>query len=942
MAKSVTSPDISVLDFKVLLDMSIATPSLKVINNSTVTNAANLQWAFVIYSPNGTPIHIGNFTTPDINGVAFTTYTVTEQLPKIWGLLEFSNLNEYSIKVMVKDGDGNIFDLTKAKSICKPNGNNGKNNFGAANINIQTKCGSGQLYVTDQTNLIYKSIVGSKVSTQVTLTYPRDANGNELADVTVSMLPALLPIKYEGDRHEVYVANVFEYDLGDFFLVRVRYSFTKTFGVWCNINVGPLLCEVAKLTQDLKGDCGDNLEKREKYQKLTLANTYLLEVVTAIMQPLSFANFDIVSKVEDIKNIIGIECDCCRPAGVSSVGSVLLTDANLSTNKVCGDLTLGFENDGNGNIVLNYQGVSYTFNVSGSTSMEFEFTPTVNCVKTVTLSVNMPQFSLDILNQIKNTTEFANVINNAVNGAVKVCSGLDGKNVINITACNYVTQVGSQGNDARINGIIINGDTYSAPANLYVHQDGNIQTWLNSLSKGVFVVTYSGITDKTTITSDNNSNVISSVYVINDDIEEIVVFSNNCSFICTIIQKIINFLDELNFVNIKTGGVLSLCSLNSSGELETTEYAADTSALTFITAMANKWCSTLSYMHKKLLSCDNLKTMFAAFTNATANPTTGDIVLMIVNGKCQQIPLKNLALSLFGLLGTDTDVKNIYCLNAKCTSVSDCVPVSGLAASIGDTSASVSWNAGVGAIGYKWSIDGTNYQQVTGTTVNVTGLTAATAYTFRIYPVYNSGDGTSCQQTLEFTTTNAGVACAAPAGLTLGAATATSFTAEWEAVTGATAYQYRLNGGGWINVGILLFVTPTGLDSGTTYNFEVRAIIGGNPCAEIASDSIDTVEDDFFSLSYSNNTTDADPISLKIGNNNTTPTTDIYNGSYSSDPIDGNDAVNLPAVNANILLTVTGKIITSCSCNGIPGPTGAASATWGGVNGPVQVTFTTN
>lgn len=95
-------------------------------------------------------------------------------------------------------------------------------------------------------------------------------------------------------------------------------------------------------------------------------------------------------------------------------------------------------------------------------------------------------------------------------------------------------------------------------------------------------------------------------------------------------------------------------------------------------------------------------------------------------------------------------------------------------------------------------------------------------------------------------------------------------------------------------------------------------------------------------IAYTNNEDDVD-IDLRIGNFNTSPTTAIYDGFYTTDPVSGSDPVNLPAVNANVSLGVTGKIITSASCNGIPAPSlGASSVTWTGIYGKISITFTTN
>jgi hypothetical protein len=127
----------------------------------------------------------------------------------------------------------------------------------------------------------------------------------------------------------------------------------------------------------------------------------------------------------------------------------------------------------------------------------------------------------------------------------------------------------------------------------------------------------------------------------------------------------------------------------------------------------------------------------------------------------------------------------------------------------------------------------------------ISGLTPATSYTFRIIPVFNTGDGTDCERLITASTTNAGVACVAPTGLQITNITETTAQASWLAVAGATGYQYHLelNGGAdgpWINVGSALNTGLNGLVEGETYSLTVRAIIGGVPCTQEVSDTFDT------------------------------------------------------------------------------------------------------
>lgn len=841
--------------------MSTAVPTCTITNTSTVVNAANLQWVFEFKSPSGTPIHIGDFGTPDVDGVAFTTFTFSESIPLLFGQLEFGP-DQYTVKVLVKDSADVIFDLTKGDSICKPNGNENKGNFGKANIDIETRCGAGQLYVTDKTNLIYKSVAGTKVTTQVELTYPLDENGNELTPISVAVIPSLLPIKYEGDGHEIYVAHVYDYDLGDNFIVRVRYSFSKVFGVWCNVNLQPLLCEVATITAILEKNCFDTEDNRTKHKKLGLANSKILQAVIGVIQPLT--GFDVPAIVEDVKRILEIECDCCRPAGISNVGTALVTDAVFTVNKICGDALLSWTNDGNGNITLNYQDVSYTFDTTGSDAFTFGVDVS-GCVKNNVLAVDMDVLAGEILTNITNNQTYLNILNSITQKASLTCTGLDGGDAFDFTTCDYSIEIDTTAVGKTFVSILIDGATYTAPGGTLVTAASTIQTYLNSLAKGTFVVSYSSGTNKTTITTDANANAISTISTLTGSTTTVTQFNNNCGLICTILQRILDYFNALNLVQIKSGGDLTICRFNADGTVLSKDFDSDATAYSIAKYMADSLCNVVNYAKDKLLSCANIQALFATFTDATGDPDGADIFFMNLNGGCQKVPLKNVAISIIKQIRTDNDVKNEFCLISPCSSISNCSPVADLLQSAGtDTTETYTWSTVAGAIGYKWSIDGTNYTLVTSTTAFISGLTANTSYTFRVFPVYAFGDGVSCEITDIFITTNTGVTCAAPANLVLDNVTDTSFRATWDAVTGATGYQYRVNGAGWVNAGLVLTVSPSGLTPDTIYNFEVRAIIGGTPCVDSSTDSVTTGASSSINFHAINNVTGLTVTEIKL------------------------------------------------------------------------------
>lgn len=107
------------------------------------------------------------------------------------------------------------------------------------------------------------------------------------------------------------------------------------------------------------------------------------------------------------------------------------------------------------------------------------------------------------------------------------------------------------------------------------------------------------------------------------------------------------------------------------------------------------------------------------------------------------------------------------------------------------------------------------------------------------------------------------------------------------------------------------------------------------------ADTIDVSPDNWF-ISYTNNDS-AVNLSVAIGNNNQSPSTTLYSGLYTTDPLSGLDVVDMPPNNMNVVLSVPGKTILSASCNGVMGVPSGSFITWSGITGgPLVVSFITN
>src|SRR4030095_15373263 len=160
-------------------------------------------------------------------------------------------------------------------------------------------------------------------------------------------------------------------------------------------------------------------------------------------------------------------------------------------------------------------------------------------------------------------------------------------------------------------------------------------------------------------------------------------------------------------------------------------------------------------------------------------------------------------------------------------------PTNLLSSAITQTSFTLSWTAStdnVGVTGYDVYQDGVkiNPSNITGTTYNVTGLTAATTYNFYVIAKDAAANQSAASAGLNVTTAAPDTeAPTAPTDLSPAIITQTTFTLRWRASTdnvGVTGYDVykdgtKINGGNITDTSY----NVTGLTAATTYNFYVVA-----------------------------------------------------------------------------------------------------------------------
>jgi len=165
------------------------------------------------------------------------------------------------------------------------------------------------------------------------------------------------------------------------------------------------------------------------------------------------------------------------------------------------------------------------------------------------------------------------------------------------------------------------------------------------------------------------------------------------------------------------------------------------------------------------------------------------------------------------------------------------------------TTATATWGAStdnVAVTAYDYRLNAGAWQPLGNvTTVNLSGLTQATVYTFEVRARDAQGNVSVVRTAPNFSTPDV-TAPTQPGAVTISLVTATTARASWGASTdnvAVTAYDYRLNGGAWNPLGNVTLVDLTGLAQVTSYTFEVRARdAAGNPSTVRTASAFTTLD----------------------------------------------------------------------------------------------------
>lgn len=638
------------LKVKVLFDISLPTPVVKLINQSTGPDLPAVDMAFWLYGPNNQEIHVGDLNNPDAAG-NFTEYTFDEPFPPFGNSIEWSG-GPYRVVIKAKDPSFNeyTFSPEQKAEICRPKGNEfaGKN-YGEAKLDIESDCNKGELYVNDVTNYNYRGLPPNFVSKKITIIPPSDGDGNvPTPSEYIGYSKVLHVLTASGQGFTAIVVTVVEYSLGNNVFVRLKFIKTQAFNVNCNYDLCPLMCEYDKLVTKAEEKCDPALN-----EKMILINAKLLAIYLAYSKPACGLN--VGDMIEELKQFAGFSCDCsCSGIGINSSGT---TNGgwNFQFN-TCGDISANAAVNGQ-NVLLTINDKTYTFAIGATTSNAFTWTTGVDgCTRIPTLHVSTSALSIAILNFIKSDVDATNLFNSIVNidfSQIKLL--INGKCVLATNGCDYEATLVDVCDPTDIptpigifKHIKINGIVYAFNMAFSFTNLTPIQTILNALNKGNFVVSINqeSIDYIITITSANNPN----------DIQEIV-FEQVCGTdilvsirymqiekTCgqpvlysaqQIVQAIVDYLCAITAKQVTIDTAIPYCKPISGDN--SAEIMAGSSVHAGLTELAANQCDIVTYLLAiKTVNCANIKAIHPQLPALQINLNT-DGILGTKQGQCATI-----------------------------------------------------------------------------------------------------------------------------------------------------------------------------------------------------------------------------------------------------------------------------------------------------------------
>lgn len=625
---------------------------------TTGQNLANRPVAFSVVDSDGVTLASINFATPQIPNAGTTTSWV----------LDLSSVNfpflfqTYAMYAAIQDVGGQVYQTNVVyPTICQPN-NLTDSGYVPGLFQIIPDCINSVLTVKEITQLVYNSLAPFGVPTKTgVLSYPTGT----ISAVNFSNTPFSNNVIYTG-QYNIACTTVATYAIGGDVYVLVSYVTNNVFPVTCANKLADVACCITKVQQTALKNCNNAIGDNAK-QQLADISTYVLSALIK-----EGSGQDSQFEVDYIRKFLS--CDC----GSTSLSQSEFTPINPAVTSIVlqgvGGTTIPAPTvTGNTNT---YNIASNVYQVTKGNIADLAFTiqqdtSVSNTVKYI-ITFNYDTMAGYILTAIANDPTLLAQLNSLITATGGSLIGLNGACIIDLTKTNYSLSQAIT-NSTLVTNIVINGNNFAAPANLFANNPTAVAAWLNSLALGVFsAAVNSGIL---TILSNNNTNTISTLTFSSPNVTQ--QFQATNATLVQVLQAIINYLCSLTDLQIALNAALSVCTLDYNNNVVTTNYPIGTKQSAYNAALSNAICNLSARINTLTgLTCAKLQSIFSDNPNVSFS-YANDRFLSIVGGSCTTLNAKQAALALISAVNADSTTKAAFCA-ISCVTPGTCPDISSI------------------------------------------------------------------------------------------------------------------------------------------------------------------------------------------------------------------------------------------------------------------------
>jgi hypothetical protein len=627
---------------------------------TTGPNLSVTKVSFFIQDQDGVQLANIDFTNSSnyVNPGTTTTWTLN-----LSGVVNFPFLFQtYQVYISIQDAGGQVYSTIPIfPNICQPVSLTDQGYVSGMFV-LDPDCINNVLTVSEITALVYNGLQPQSVTKTGTLNYPTGT----LAALSFSTTAFNVTPVYTG-TYSIQCTTVATYAIGGDVYVLVSYvtgsNGPQSFPVVCNNKMSQILCCIQKVQQTAIRECNNAIGANAKQQMADIS----MFVLNGFLKQSS--GQDAQFEVDYIKKYLG--CDC----GSSSLSQSEFTPINPAVTSIVlqgqGDTTIPSPTP-TGN-TLTYKIASNVYQIVKGDTGDLAFTIAINTAISNTVqyivTFNYDTMAAYNLTAIANDPTLLAQLNSLITAAGSII-GLNGLCVINTSEVNYSLSQSFTGSTLLVN-VVINGNTYAAPVNLFANNPTAVATWLNSLTLGTFsAAVNSGVL---TILSVNNTNTPATLTFSSPNVTQ--AFQATNVTLVQVLQAIINYLCNLTDLQIALANNLAICTLDYNNNVVTTTYVSGTKQSAYNAAISNAICNICARINSLVaFTCAKLQALFSDNPNAQFSYAS-DRFLSVVGGACTTLTSSQAAMAFINAVNANPTVKQAFCA-IDCTAPGTCPGIS--------------------------------------------------------------------------------------------------------------------------------------------------------------------------------------------------------------------------------------------------------------------------